>query len=77
LDAPAVAATADGSFTLRGVAPGRYLLQVSPLSTAGAYVKSARFADGDIPNGGFQLERNPDTRYLQSFSTFVRKTCHV
>jgi hypothetical protein len=62
LDAPAVAVSADGSFTLRGVAPGRYLLQVSPLSTAGAYVKSARFANGDILNGGFQLERAPDTR---------------
>jgi hypothetical protein len=62
LDAPAVAVAADGAFTLRGVAPGRYLLQVSPLSTAGAYVKSAQFANGDILNSGFQLERTPDTR---------------
>jgi hypothetical protein len=59
LDAPAVAVAADGSFALRGVVPGRYLLQMSPLSNA--YVKSARFANGDILNGGLVLERAPDS----------------
>jgi protocatechuate 3,4-dioxygenase beta subunit len=60
LDAPPVAVAADGSFTLQGVVPGRYLLQVSPLSNA--YVKSAHFANGDILNGGIVLERAPDSR---------------
>ena len=60
LDIAAVAVSADGSFQLRGVAPGHYLAQISALSNA--FVKSVRLGSTDVLNDGLRLERPPEGR---------------
>jgi hypothetical protein len=60
LDVPAVPVSADGTFVLKGVAPGHYLAQISSLPNA--WVKSARLGGTDILNDGLRVDRPPEGR---------------
>jgi hypothetical protein len=55
---PAVTAQADGSFSVEGVTPGSYTLNVAGLP-ANTYLKSARLAGIDVLNGGLRIDSSP------------------
>ena len=70
VDAPPATPSASGSFTIRNLAPGNYVLSVTPLSSvmganpgsvpadlAGAYVKSARMGNIDLLSEGLRIDR--------------------
>jgi hypothetical protein len=56
---PAVTAQADGSFSVEGVIPGSYTLNVIGLPP-GTYLKSARLAGIDVLNGGLRVDSSPN-----------------
>jgi Carboxypeptidase regulatory-like domain len=55
LDVAAVALQANGAFSLRNVPPGRYVVQLPPLTMA--YVKSVRLAGINVLDEGLRIDR--------------------
>src|SRR4030095_9411668 len=69
LDIAGVVPSSSGAFTLSGVPPGNYIVQVAPFwspasgsISVNAYVKSVRLANSDVLSDGLQLERPPEGR---------------
>jgi len=59
-----VSARTDGQFTLSGIVPANYVLDISNLPQA-LYVKAARFGDDDVLEKPLTLEPKPVTNALQ------------
>lgn len=70
---PVATPTADGSFRIEGVAPGRYLINASlPGGSPPWTLRSARVGDVDAADNGFELRAGQDTSgVVLTFTTRV------
>jgi hypothetical protein len=59
----------EGTFTLRGVVPGDFRVEIQPPNLQNSYVKSIQLGRTDVLNGGLHLESSVDTPLRVVIST--------